>query len=221
MQCVGEENWVDSRTIYIGHREPPPGTEAFIQQRFPDNRIVSSKVRWKCPHNIDVNNTTQTHDGNYLATLASWSFQAMFVATKPGISRQIRISYTHLIYTLLTESLGFLRLQPRSLLPEDPTRTAARGWHIGNSSAPWNDNPDGWIYLSPSKLSCISVLLGEKTTWFSLSSLLLHTLPCPAPSSFCWSPTRWILKLKTRAGTVWCCSQCIYITARLTLYCPH
>ncbi|TMS11874.1 putative phospholipid-transporting ATPase IH [Larimichthys crocea] len=42
-ECVGEENWVDSRTIYIGHKEPPPGTEAFIQQRFPDNRIVSSK----------------------------------------------------------------------------------------------------------------------------------------------------------------------------------
>uniref|UniRef100_A0A7N8YKH8 Phospholipid-transporting ATPase n=1 Tax=Mastacembelus armatus TaxID=205130 RepID=A0A7N8YKH8_9TELE len=41
--CVGEENWVDSRTVYIGHKEPPPGTEAFIQQRFPDNRIVSSK----------------------------------------------------------------------------------------------------------------------------------------------------------------------------------
>ncbi|XP_055018989.1 LOW QUALITY PROTEIN: phospholipid-transporting ATPase IH [Boleophthalmus pectinirostris] len=41
--CVGEENWVDSRTIYIGHKEPPPGTEAFIQQRFPDNRITSSK----------------------------------------------------------------------------------------------------------------------------------------------------------------------------------
>ncbi|XP_041637884.1 phospholipid-transporting ATPase IH isoform X1 [Cheilinus undulatus] len=41
--CVGEENWVDSRTIYIGHKEPPPGTEAFIQQRYPDNRIVSSK----------------------------------------------------------------------------------------------------------------------------------------------------------------------------------
>uniref|UniRef100_A0A8C5HTJ0 Phospholipid-transporting ATPase n=1 Tax=Gouania willdenowi TaxID=441366 RepID=A0A8C5HTJ0_GOUWI len=43
VQCAGEENWVDSRTIYIGHKEPPPGTEAFIQQRFPDNRIVSSK----------------------------------------------------------------------------------------------------------------------------------------------------------------------------------
>ncbi|XP_019959472.2 phospholipid-transporting ATPase IH isoform X2 [Paralichthys olivaceus] len=41
--CVGEENWVDNRTIYIGQKEPPPGTEAFIQQRFPDNRIVSSK----------------------------------------------------------------------------------------------------------------------------------------------------------------------------------
>uniref|UniRef100_A0A671VB25 Phospholipid-transporting ATPase n=1 Tax=Sparus aurata TaxID=8175 RepID=A0A671VB25_SPAAU len=41
--CVGEENWVDSRTVYIGQKEPPPGTEAFIQQRFPDNRITSSK----------------------------------------------------------------------------------------------------------------------------------------------------------------------------------
>uniref|UniRef100_A0A673GW31 Phospholipid-transporting ATPase n=1 Tax=Sinocyclocheilus rhinocerous TaxID=307959 RepID=A0A673GW31_9TELE len=41
--CTGEESWVDSRTIYIGHKEPPPGTEAYIPQRFPDNRIVSSK----------------------------------------------------------------------------------------------------------------------------------------------------------------------------------
>ncbi|CAL1588546.1 unnamed protein product [Knipowitschia caucasica] len=41
--CVGEETWVDSRTIYIGHKAPPPGTEAFIQQRYPDNRITSSK----------------------------------------------------------------------------------------------------------------------------------------------------------------------------------
>ncbi|XP_041115414.1 phospholipid-transporting ATPase IH isoform X5 [Polyodon spathula] len=41
--CAGEENWVDSRTIYIGHREPPSGTDAYIPQRYPDNRIVSSK----------------------------------------------------------------------------------------------------------------------------------------------------------------------------------
>uniref|UniRef100_A0A671PP72 Phospholipid-transporting ATPase n=1 Tax=Sinocyclocheilus anshuiensis TaxID=1608454 RepID=A0A671PP72_9TELE len=41
--CTGEESWVDSRTVYIGHKEPPPGTEAYIPQRFPDNRIVSSK----------------------------------------------------------------------------------------------------------------------------------------------------------------------------------
>ncbi|XP_037384573.1 phospholipid-transporting ATPase IH isoform X2 [Talpa occidentalis] len=41
--CTGEENWVDSRTVYVGHKEPPPGTEAYIPQRFPDNRIVSSK----------------------------------------------------------------------------------------------------------------------------------------------------------------------------------
>uniref|UniRef100_A0A8C5M1H3 Phospholipid-transporting ATPase n=1 Tax=Leptobrachium leishanense TaxID=445787 RepID=A0A8C5M1H3_9ANUR len=37
------ENWVDNRTIYVGHKEPPPGTEAYIPQRYPDNRIVSSK----------------------------------------------------------------------------------------------------------------------------------------------------------------------------------
>uniref|UniRef100_A0A8C4RW85 Probable phospholipid-transporting ATPase IH n=1 Tax=Erpetoichthys calabaricus TaxID=27687 RepID=A0A8C4RW85_ERPCA len=42
-ECAGEENWVDSRTIYVGHREPPPGAEAYIPQRYPDNRIVSSK----------------------------------------------------------------------------------------------------------------------------------------------------------------------------------
>lgn len=35
---------MDSRTIYVGHKEPPPGTEAYIPQRHPDNRIVSSKV---------------------------------------------------------------------------------------------------------------------------------------------------------------------------------
>uniref|UniRef100_A0A8C4Y6R0 Phospholipid-transporting ATPase n=1 Tax=Gopherus evgoodei TaxID=1825980 RepID=A0A8C4Y6R0_9SAUR len=42
-RCAGEENWVDNRTIYVGHREPPSGTEAYIPQRYPDNRIVSSK----------------------------------------------------------------------------------------------------------------------------------------------------------------------------------
>eukprot|EP00064_Thunnus_orientalis_P013277 superscaffoldBa00002134_g13314 len=40
--CVGEENWVDNRTVYIGQKEPPPGAEAYIPQRYPDNRIVSS-----------------------------------------------------------------------------------------------------------------------------------------------------------------------------------
>uniref|UniRef100_A0A7N6FIC8 Phospholipid-transporting ATPase n=1 Tax=Anabas testudineus TaxID=64144 RepID=A0A7N6FIC8_ANATE len=30
-------------TVYIGHKEPPPGAEAYIPQRYPDNRIVSSK----------------------------------------------------------------------------------------------------------------------------------------------------------------------------------
>ncbi|XP_051513935.1 phospholipid-transporting ATPase IG-like isoform X2 [Myxocyprinus asiaticus] len=38
----GDEKRVDSRTIYVGHR-PCPDTEAFIQSKFCDNRIVSSK----------------------------------------------------------------------------------------------------------------------------------------------------------------------------------
>ncbi|MXQ89702.1 hypothetical protein E5288_WYG011579 [Bos mutus] len=42
-ECAGEEDWVDSRTVYVGHREPPPGAEAYIPQRYPDNRIVSAK----------------------------------------------------------------------------------------------------------------------------------------------------------------------------------
>ncbi|EHB02299.1 Putative phospholipid-transporting ATPase IH [Heterocephalus glaber] len=42
-KCAGENWWVDSRTIYVGHKEPPPGAEAYIPQRYPDNRIVSSK----------------------------------------------------------------------------------------------------------------------------------------------------------------------------------
>ncbi|CAK6442718.1 unnamed protein product [Pipistrellus nathusii] len=41
--CAGEENWVDNRTIYVGHKEPPPGADAYIPQRYPDNRIVSAK----------------------------------------------------------------------------------------------------------------------------------------------------------------------------------
>ncbi|XP_023608241.1 probable phospholipid-transporting ATPase IH, partial [Myotis lucifugus] len=41
--CAGEENWVDNRTVYVGHKEPPPGAEAYIPQRYPDNRIVSAK----------------------------------------------------------------------------------------------------------------------------------------------------------------------------------
>uniref|UniRef100_A0A8C2KD38 Phospholipid-transporting ATPase n=1 Tax=Cyprinus carpio TaxID=7962 RepID=A0A8C2KD38_CYPCA len=40
--CGGDEERVDSRTIYVGHR-PCPDTEAFIPSKFCDNRIVSSK----------------------------------------------------------------------------------------------------------------------------------------------------------------------------------
>lgn len=63
VQCVGEENWVDSRTVYIGQKEPPPGTEAFIQQRFPDNRITSSKV------SENTHTYTQTSKHTLLRTL--------------------------------------------------------------------------------------------------------------------------------------------------------
>uniref|UniRef100_A0A8C2KG69 Phospholipid-transporting ATPase n=1 Tax=Cyprinus carpio TaxID=7962 RepID=A0A8C2KG69_CYPCA len=41
-KCGGDEERVDSRTIYVGHR-PCPDTEAFIPSKFCDNRIVSSK----------------------------------------------------------------------------------------------------------------------------------------------------------------------------------
>uniref|UniRef100_A0AAY4D5G2 Phospholipid-transporting ATPase n=1 Tax=Denticeps clupeoides TaxID=299321 RepID=A0AAY4D5G2_9TELE len=40
--CLRDEKRVDSRTIYVGHRQCP-GTEAFIAPKFCDNRIVSSK----------------------------------------------------------------------------------------------------------------------------------------------------------------------------------
>ncbi|XP_067313716.1 phospholipid-transporting ATPase 11C isoform X2 [Pseudorasbora parva] len=40
--CGGDEKRVDSRTIYVGHRQCPD-TEAFIPSKFCDNRIVSSK----------------------------------------------------------------------------------------------------------------------------------------------------------------------------------
>ncbi|KAG7255888.1 hypothetical protein CRUP_004320 [Coryphaenoides rupestris] len=43
--CAGEEPWVDSRTVYIGRKEPPPGAQPYIPQRYSDNRIVSSNFR--------------------------------------------------------------------------------------------------------------------------------------------------------------------------------
>lgn len=67
LQCVGEENWVDSRTIYIGHKEPP-GTEAFIQQRFPDNRIVSSKVRESVREREENSNISLPHTRSRVIT---------------------------------------------------------------------------------------------------------------------------------------------------------
>lgn len=70
LQCVGEENWVDSRTIYIGHKEPP-GNEAFIQQRFPDNRIVSSKVSESVRERKENRNVSLPHTRSRV-TMASF-----------------------------------------------------------------------------------------------------------------------------------------------------
>ncbi|XP_060039462.1 potassium/sodium hyperpolarization-activated cyclic nucleotide-gated channel 2-like [Erinaceus europaeus] len=40
--CAGEEKRVGTRTVFVGNH-PVPETEAYIAQRFCDNRIVSSK----------------------------------------------------------------------------------------------------------------------------------------------------------------------------------
>uniref|UniRef100_A0A8C7LYW9 Phospholipid-transporting ATPase n=1 Tax=Oncorhynchus mykiss TaxID=8022 RepID=A0A8C7LYW9_ONCMY len=42
LRC-GDSTGGYSRTVYIGHKEPPLGADAYIPQRYPDNRIVSSK----------------------------------------------------------------------------------------------------------------------------------------------------------------------------------
>lgn len=42
-QCAGEEKRVGTRTVFVGNH-PVSETEAYIAQRFCDNRIVSSKV---------------------------------------------------------------------------------------------------------------------------------------------------------------------------------
>ncbi|MGH0162492.1 UNVERIFIED_CONTAM: hypothetical protein FKN15_072072 [Acipenser sinensis] len=42
MSCGGDENRVDSRTIYVGHRRCP-GTNTYLPLKFCDNRIISSK----------------------------------------------------------------------------------------------------------------------------------------------------------------------------------
>ncbi|KAI1234928.1 hypothetical protein IHE44_0003316 [Lamprotornis superbus] len=41
-KCAGEEKRVGTRTVVVGHR-PVPDTEAYVAQKFCDNRIVSSK----------------------------------------------------------------------------------------------------------------------------------------------------------------------------------
>ncbi|XP_074818779.1 phospholipid-transporting ATPase IG isoform X4 [Natator depressus] len=41
-ECAGEEKRVGTRTVFVGHR-PVSETDAYIEQKFCDNRIVSSK----------------------------------------------------------------------------------------------------------------------------------------------------------------------------------
>lgn len=47
LQCAGEEKRVGTRTVVVGHR-PVSDTEAYVAQKFCDNRIVSSKVSCPC-----------------------------------------------------------------------------------------------------------------------------------------------------------------------------
>ncbi|XP_038604502.1 phospholipid-transporting ATPase IG isoform X2 [Tachyglossus aculeatus] len=42
LQCAGEEKRVGTRTVFVGHR-PVSETDAYIAQKFCDNRIISSK----------------------------------------------------------------------------------------------------------------------------------------------------------------------------------
>ena len=42
-QCAGEEKRVGTRTVFVGNH-PVSETEAYIAQKFCDNRIISSKV---------------------------------------------------------------------------------------------------------------------------------------------------------------------------------
>ncbi|XP_048721321.1 phospholipid-transporting ATPase IG isoform X4 [Caretta caretta] len=42
-KCAGEEKRVGTRTVFVGHR-PVSETDAYVEQKFCDNRIVSSKV---------------------------------------------------------------------------------------------------------------------------------------------------------------------------------
>jgi len=42
-QCAGEEKRVGTRTVVVGHR-PVSEADAYVAQKFCDNRIVSSKV---------------------------------------------------------------------------------------------------------------------------------------------------------------------------------
>lgn len=47
--CSWGEDWVDSWTVHVGHREPPlPGAEAYILQKYWDNRIISKHTLWNC-----------------------------------------------------------------------------------------------------------------------------------------------------------------------------
>lgn len=57
-QCAREEKRVGTRTVFLGNH-PVSTTEAYVAQRFCDNRIVSSKVSFfklsKCSYSEPVN----------------------------------------------------------------------------------------------------------------------------------------------------------------------
>jgi hypothetical protein len=60
-QCAGEEKRVGTRTVFVGNH-PVSETEAYIAQRFCDNRIVSSKVSFFV-NLIDVHRVSHTFLG--------------------------------------------------------------------------------------------------------------------------------------------------------------
>lgn len=93
-QCAGEENWVDNRTIYVGHKEPPPGADAYIPQRYPDNRIVSAKVT-----SLSLLTSFVEH-WDFLTAVSNPKLRTAFIAAIHSRRRAVIAVYTGLVNSL-------------------------------------------------------------------------------------------------------------------------